>query len=422
MAIYNLDFLNKNQFRCFPFKAESSSRADDGRRVENSLIAACTITTTIDRLKVHVSQIYVENSNITITISAKQNNRYISLGYFYAENPQSFQSLTFYPFERFVGGQLVLGSSDTLHSMAGGYFFNAEALALEESNIYYYTPPAVRSLTQLKKELRGNVVFGTLTNLAKTKQGNVISLSVLQNTSLASLADFASKFNNCRTPLIFSVSGAKPQYDTGHSSHEGNMYLVGIKPVIFYGVMGNGALEVQTKTYDGGTLNLNTLCTARNKVLPPVDPVYLVDRNVGTSFEFIGKKNYHSKSFSPPQNFFGYPEPEFLSWPQFFKSFSKILINAELQQNYEIVTVPQDYSGGIRRIVYKNSGLSDYVTTISMDGAQINESALVSVPAGATVVKHVTSSAIFTGGTKFMTNIVSTTGNVGTLQIMLFYR
>jgi len=419
MAIYNLDFLNKNQFRCFPLKAQATLRASDTRYISNTLIVACTITTTQNRTNIHISQIHVAGSRISLTVSAEESGKYVSLGYFIGNIEKNFTTLQFTQFKRFVGGSLTVGSQELLTSMSGGYFFEPDGLPLEESNIFYYTPPQVTGINRKGHALRGRVEFGSLFNLIKTKSSNSIALGVKNNNDLASLADHTSEFNNCKTPLIHFVNDAVPFYNSANPLHQGNLYLVGVKPVVFYGVMGEGNLETQTELLSGAPLTMDTLCTARNKVLPPIDPIYLVE----SPKNFVGKENFYTKSFTPPQNFSGNAEPEFLSWPQFFKNFSKILVNPIPGQTYSIVSIADNSDYYIRRVIYINSGNVDLTVTLQKNGVDVAEIAQTLVPANTAIVKNLISTMAINAGIYFDTYIdpAGATGS-GNLQVSLFYR
>ena len=197
-------------------------------------------------------------------------------------------------------------------------------------------------------------------------EGN-IKISTTAGTQIASLADKSSQFRNCTTPSIYSINNAVPFKDSSNDYPilDGNIYMVGIKPIVFYGEFGEpgeessvgGTILAQTVDINNNPLTLDTLCTARNKVLPPINPVYLNNRpdNKTTTPTFIGKENYYTKSFVKPINFIKVVEPEFLSWPQFFKNFTDYVTGLAQGQQKTVLTVPQGKSGVIRRIVLRNS-------------------------------------------------------------------
>jgi len=422
MAILNLDFLNKNQFRSYPLKAAASRTALDGRQIRDNLLVACSITTLISRISLHINQIYVDGSYISITFGCLENDKYRSLGRCHGEVTADFTTFELEQFERFTGGCITLGSVEEVLNMSGGYYFEPEALPLEESTVFYYTPPEVTGVSRDEITLRGRVNFGRLVNLKKftNRVDNRISLGVSDNASLASLADFSSEFNNCRTPLINYVNGAKPLYNQNNTTHQGNLYLVGVQPIVFYGVMGDGSLEVATKLFNGDDLTMTTLCTARNSVLPPIEPVYLIDRNAENP-SFKGKENYYSKSFEPPENLMSHSEPEFLSWPQFFKNFFRQLYNLEIGSTYSLATIGVTI-GEMHRVILSNIGSSPLVVSLLKNDVVIEDFEMLELLPGSKTVKKLKSPIALAENLRFDLRVDSVEGSEGAIQTMLFYR
>ena len=339
MAINTLSFLNKNQFRSYPLKAGSVLTAIDGKSITNDLFVGLSISTTIDRRNLFVRQISANNGNIVVTIAGELENGYFeSLGSFSGKITEDFTSLTLTSYLPFTSGSLVIGSSDAISKLSGVYTFHKETLQLEESTVFYYTPPPVRSVMNNGNYLRGNVRFGVLNNLVKSRDGNNILFGVIDSQSVASLADLHSAFNNCRTPVIRYIDGAVPFYDNSgiYPDLQGNLFMVGVAPIVFYGEQGentvdannlpvyNGGISVGTVALSGSKLTLETLCTTRNSVLPPVNPNYINNypNNVTTTPTLIGKQSYYTKSRSVPSSFISATEPEFTWWPQFLSNIT----------------------------------------------------------------------------------------------------
>jgi hypothetical protein len=440
MAIYTLDFLNKNRFRRFPFKAETTLKAINGKTLNNDLIVGLSISTITDRQNIHISQVYVKDQYISIVLSATVNEKLISLGRFAGTILEDYSVLYLEQFERFINGTLIIGSVDDVLKMTGSYYFEAGATSIEESTIFCYTPPNVKSIVNNSIHLRGDVEFGTLTNLVKTRENQNIKLSTSSGTQIASLADKSSQFRNCPTPLIYSINNAIPFKDSSNDYPilDGNIYMIGIKPIVFYGEFGEpgeeetvgGTILAQTIDINNNPLTLDTLCTARNKVLPPINPVYLNNRpdNKTTTPTFIGKENYYTKSFMKPVNFIKVVEPEFLSWPQFFKNFTNYVTGLPQGGQKEIVTVPQGKSGTIKRIVLRNSP-----TQNNLDGSELNlifrKNSVTIEPLisfNVTGNQAITINGLevpFVGGDVFSVYLNQVTGGTSyILQTILFYR
>ena len=436
MAIYTLDFLNKNKYRRFPFRADTALTSENGRVLGNDLLVGASLSIAGTRENLHISQIWVKDQYIDIVLSCTQGNHLVSLGRFAGEIVEDYSVLYLEQFERFVNGTITFGSAEVVSRMSGGYFFRPEQTKLEDSTIFYYTPPGVKKLVRSSVELRGRVEFGNLINLVKTKENKTIKLSTSTGAQIASLVDRASQFRNCKTPLIYNINETVPFKDStaNYPVLDGNIYLVGIKPVIFYGEFGTpentgGTIQAQTIDINNNPLTLDTLCTARNKVLPPINPVYLVNRpdETATPKTFVGKENYYTKSFNVPINFIKVTEPEFLSWPQFFKNFTGFAINKAQGTQQDIVTVPTGITGSkLVRIVLRNSpnaggaGASLGVIMKKNDITLSSAEYVPLTPTQAVVLNGVNEQ--FAPGDRFSVYLDAVTGTGYTLQVILFYR
>ena len=454
MSINTLDFLNKNQFRKYPFKADSTLTADNGYSIKSGLVVALGITTalgvayTIDRPNIFLSQIFVKSGYVTFTISSLQSSGSIlCLGSFSGTPTSNFYNLPFTPYQKYVSGNLMVGDISILSEMDGTYSFSPDSSKLEESTIFYYIVPRVTSLTTRVSKLTGNIKFGTLTNVIKNISGNTIQLGTTSNLNIASLADKSAEFNNCDTPVIRYVDGAVPFYDNSNNwpQLQGNLWLIGVRPIVFNGETGTelinssptnvyaarGSITTQTLYISDNTpITLNSLCTSRNSVLPPTDPVYInnLPNQISTSPTFSGKENYYTKSLSVPSNFFTVTEPEFLSWPQFFTSFSRFILSPTVNTSYNVPSTNVGSTiGSVKKVVFKNSGPSTYTVSIKHNNLATSSGYnLVSVNPYQSVTVLGSSDIPFAGNDTFQVyfNSVTSGGStpVSSLQVILFYR
>lgn len=339
MAILALHPNNKNQYRKYPLKQGSDFQSTDGYLVPDDLIVNCTITSTYGRHRIYVKQLYYKNATARIVVASVLNDEI--LGVFTGAAISDFSTLALQPFVRFVAGTLTIGSLASLTAITRVLnFINPLAggkSELEESTIFCYTPPNVTSIRDKQNnELRGNVAFGTLTALTKNTDNynRTTEFAALYPDAVFNLSDKSSYIATCPNPIIRSINGVTP-YPAGVGSavNDGNVYIVGVKPVIFYGVAADsdpatagGVVQIIT---DGVTLD--SLCTQKHKLLPPVD---VTGFTLG-SLEF--KNKYYSKPALPaypegspnyplarPQrlasNFNSTTRPEYYYWPQFVKS------------------------------------------------------------------------------------------------------
>ena len=416
MAINTLNFLNKNQFRSYPLKSGSMLTAIDGKKITNELFVGLSISTTRDRKNLFIRQISANNSNIVVTVAAELDNGYYeSLGSFSGNVSSDFTTLQLTSYLPFTSGNLIIGSSDAVSKLSGVYTFHKETLQLEESTMFYYTHPPVTSLVNNGISLRGNVKFGVLNNLTKSREGNNILFGVIDAASVASLADLHSAFNNCSTPVIRYIDGAVPFYDTSgvYPALQGNLFMVGVAPIVFYGEQGentvdpnnlpiyNGSISVNTVSLSGTPLTLNSLCTSSNLLLPPISPNYIHNYpdDITNEPALIGKQSYYTKSRYIPENFISAVDPEFTWWPQFLSALTpKSAISATLgihnigniptlngAKNMIAVSLANSGSATITlTVLHNNSIMTDYKDIVLQphQSTTIMGSALVPVAVG----------------------------------------
>ena len=441
MVINTLNFLNKNQFRNYPIKAGSVLRAIDGKMITTELLVGCSVSTTADNLGLFIKQITADGNNISVVLGARLiNGDFKTLGIFEGDVLSNFTSLKLSPFVPFVSGNLIIGSVDGLRALNGVYTFHEEDLPLEESTIFYYTPPQVTSIVNDGIHLRGKVNFGVLNNLVKSREGNNIRFGVIDSASLASLVDLDSAFNNCRTPVIRYVDGAVPFYDISENYEElqGNLFMVGVSPIIFYGEQGentvdaqnlpvyNGGISTGTISLSGSPLTLDTLCTAKNAALPPINPNYFhnLPNQVDSNPSFIGKQNYYSKSAYVPVNFIGTTLPEFVWWPQFLSGISPVRpIATGSGVEATIGSAPDTANGkSVIAVTLINSGPASLNVTITKDDNPIaGYTNILITPNQSVTVRGQTATQIATGDL-FKVYFNSATGGNSFLQPYVLYR
>jgi hypothetical protein len=428
MAITTLEFLNKNQFRRYPLKAEATQTSVDGDTFSTELVVACSVSTTKERRDLHISQIVVSGSTITLALSASTTAGLVCLGRFHGELIGDNTTLLLESFVSYASGSITLGAADLLLAMRNSYMLPPSAAPLEESTVFYYTPPRVRALTNRGDTLQGRVEFGLLTNVQKTTVENTIQLGTQVTLNLNSLADKSSHFNNCPTPVIRYVEGAVPFYDDSgnYPALQGNLYLVGIAPVVFYGGAGAGSISTQTITIDGSALTLDNLCTARNSVLPPINPIYLANlpNEQSENKTFVGKENYYTKSYYTPVNFVDAVEPEFLSWPQFFSNYTKIVPAGVSGNSAEIIKISSSKEGlPIRRVVIRNSGDAGLQVSLKKNGVVCDGYSNIAVGSYQAVTLNGAAPIPTAKDDIFEVYFDSVTGSPTALvQVVLFYR
>jgi hypothetical protein len=332
MPITSLSFDNKNQYRRYPLKQSATCVADDGSALPNELVTNCSITTIYGKHRLYIKQIAYAAGRIDVTIASVFDD--IAVGVFSGAVSAGYAAITLAPFTRYVSGNITIDSKIALLTPPGILSFNKAATELEESVIFCYTPPGVRSILDSRgNELRGDVRFGTLTNLTKTTSDKTTRLTATNPASVFNLRDKSSILGNCPTPMIKNINSVFPQpMDVGSPDNDGNIYIAGVKPIIFYGLRGDSGVIPGAVGVSSGAVTLDSLCTKKHKLLPPID----VSGFTLPTPEFTDL--YYSKPALP-----AYPEgasasyplpsparlasnlnnttrPEYYYWPQFVKS------------------------------------------------------------------------------------------------------
>jgi hypothetical protein len=336
MAIISLHPNNKNQYRKYPFKQNSSLRSDSGYILPDDFIVNCSITSIYGRHRIYVQQVHYKNTTGQLRITIASALEELTLGVFTGIVSDSGVSyLRLEPFVRNIAGIMTVSNIEAVVNLNTALYFEKENSELEESTIFCYTPPSVTSVRDKKNtELRGTVNFGKLINLTKTtiKAERASKLKATYPETVYNLADKSTYLGNCRTPVIKNINGVLPSTPGGVSSvNDFNIYIVGIKPIIFYGIPGEqfNTTEPGKVGIDTGYLTLDNLCTAKHKLLPPVN---VCGFTLPTT-EF--KNKYYSKpsldaadpelcgdAINPARrasNFFETIRPEYYYWPQFVK-------------------------------------------------------------------------------------------------------
>lgn len=329
MSILALSPNNKNQYRKYPLKQSANFCSDDGYTVPDDLLVNCSITSTYGKHRIYIRQIFYKDGVLRITIASVIDN--IALGVFSGTVTTNFTALTLTPFIPYVSGSIAVGNVLSLQDISRVLNFTQEQAELEESTIFCYVHPRVTSIADKNdNKLRGRVAFGTLTNTSRTLDSKDVLLEATNPENIKNAADKSSLLGNCPTPVIKTINGIAPypapQGNLTTSENDGNVYIVGIEPVMFYGSQDQpGVVKVSTEG-----ITLDSLCTEKHKLLPPVDiSGFTLDQSPYKDL-YYSKPGFISDSTSPnypytiprrlASNFNNTTKPEFYFWPQFVKA------------------------------------------------------------------------------------------------------
>jgi hypothetical protein len=336
MAILELPFNNKNQYRKYPLKQDNSFTSTDGYVVPDYFLVNCSITSVYGKHRVYVRQIFFKAPLAIITIACVATDEV--LGAFTGNVTADFTTLNLTPYTKFVSGNLTVGILSSLQAISRVLEFKKGATEFEESLVFCYTPPAVTSIQDKKaNKLSGFVNFGVLTNIAKTTsaQTGTTSLQSTSPQSVFNLGDKSSMLGTCGGTVVKTINGVKP-FPIGDGSdpiNDGNIYIVGVKPLVFYSnPTQSGSPEDGVVNIHSGSVTLGGLCAAKHKMLPPVDVTGFT--TVGHIDEYYSKPAMPAYSADPgnidynhnyllprparrASNFTETSRPEYYFWPQF---------------------------------------------------------------------------------------------------------
>lgn len=329
MSVVALSYSNKNQYRSYPLKQESSFCSLDGITLPQDFIVDCSITTTYGRHKIYIKQISRHENILDVAIADTLND--VVLGVFSGEVLENFTTLNLVPLEKYVSGQMTIGSVNSMIEIDKILNFSSGATELEESTIFCYLVPAVHSISdQFKNKLTGHVAFGNLVNLTKTTDNSTSTtkLTASYPETVVNKADKSSRLGNCQNPVIKNINGITPlPVGEGDGTNDGNIYLVGIKPVVFYGASDDaeGSLAVSTPG-----VTLDSLCASRHKLLPPTDIQLFTMPDMDFDDLYYNKPALAERPYGvgavnfriPPRtagNFNSVNIPEYYFWPQFVR-------------------------------------------------------------------------------------------------------
>jgi len=378
-----LDFLNKNVYRNYPFQGSCSLTAQNGKVLADNTIIDASITTTSSYPRVVAQQVYVRSGYVAISFGDFTSGTHLGVAQGSIVSDYTTLAIVAATGVAF-GGSVTVGFLENLAQAVGTYVFNPTDAEFEGSVISVVPAPGVRSLTVNDVTTDGVVTLGKLTNVTGTLQGNAILLSTVNTTGIASVNDLDSSFRNCPTPVITSINGAIP-YSNPSSALDGNIFLLGVAPVVFNASIPTGSIVTSTTG-----LTMSSLCTATGAVLPPLAPTYLVSRPAEIP-AFDGSERYFTKSQTPVLNMFSATEAEFMSWPQFTPTVSATYASVgsgtkntlippfTYSNNQQIVKILVTATGGT--INYSFGVTKDYVDDIYLTGISVSTVPVLSVVA-----------------------------------------
>jgi hypothetical protein len=262
MASITLDFLNKNMYRKYPIRATSSHVFTDSVELPQSLITSAQITTTYNHKNIYIYKIYAKNGYVSVLIRDYDDDTVLGSFSGYVTGNQS--ALTLAPSVKNLSGAITIGDITAIAAVNGAHYLTPDDGRLEDSSIFCFTPPAVRSILNKTKIATGNITLKG-GNLNLTSISHTVNISVVNRSIIMSKNDFGGSLNNCLTPVIAYINSVQP-------NSLGNIDVFGIDPVKIS--VSSGHIVISTPDLD-----LNTVCPEKKKLAPPfsTDESYYTD-------------------------------------------------------------------------------------------------------------------------------------------------
>lgn len=248
----HLSFLNSNWYRRYPFRKSATTIDANGSVLPTDLIVGCRVTTDFAHKDVYISKVFTSNGQISIEFSG---NSHV-LGTAQGTITNSNQAIPIIPVINNFAGYVIVGNLDTTQNIAN-YTFTSSTGLLEASTITIFTPPAITSLIHNGQKMTGKAVF-QVTGLVLGVDGQVIGLTVLAPSDVASRVDQTSALLTCSNPIISGINSVTPSPNGSGN----NIDIYGISPVTISIV--DGVIQV-------GTIGLTLADVCQPVNIPPLD-------------------------------------------------------------------------------------------------------------------------------------------------------
>lgn len=258
----SLDFLNKNMYRKFPFRMECDLMLDNGATLPQSIITSMQVTVPYGKHKIFAYKISYSANHVSLVISDYATNQH--LGVFTAKLTKDFQVVKLTPFLPTTAGSLTIGRREDLQETAGTYLFcdhnmvpSKDAAIIEDSLIFCFTPPAVKSIQHEKKVATGFcTTLSTLPLLQSYPNIDETLLTISNVNSILPQGQIKGSYDNCPTPIIKKLNTVSPD-------ENGNIDIYTINPL---------DISITAGVIDFTSIvELVDVCPEKNKISPPVN-------------------------------------------------------------------------------------------------------------------------------------------------------
>lgn len=260
MSFANLDFLNKNSFRKYPFRGDTHGLDQNLEPLDLATIVDCKITI-LDHAgtnpRIYMSKLLVKESKVFLEFKNNNDNKIV--GYVSATIVQDYQVTNIQSVSGRVAGTVVFGLAEKLRNQQGVHTYNVEATRLEDRTIIILPAPNIKYINVVdglgnKHKINGHMTLTGDNVIVTTTNTNDIELRVEDPYFLSNSGSLTS--NTCGLPVILKLNSVYPD-------NTGNIDIYGIEPVQV-AVTAEG-IQITTPN-----VTVDNICPQRN-VLYPAD-------------------------------------------------------------------------------------------------------------------------------------------------------
>ncbi len=120
----NLDFLNKNMYRKYPLRENSTLTYTDGSQMPQELITSMQITSVYGVHTIYITKVFTSEDFISVTIYSAADNT--ALGTFTGPVNKDFDVVPLTPFVSRISGHMTVGKTTDLIKNPGVHFLRNE--------------------------------------------------------------------------------------------------------------------------------------------------------------------------------------------------------------------------------------------------------------------------------------------------------
>ena len=199
----NLDFIQSNWLRQYPFRANQGILDINGNSLPTSILVGLRISCTSADLELYINKIVINNGQIGISFAGLVGN----IGYANAVISEDNQYIPIIKYSGGVIGSVLVGDCTALAIKQIYIFDNTNGL-IEPSTVIVIPTPTVTSIDIKGIKYTGNVNIASKT--VNITNSGVISLFVKNPTNIKSRGDKQAKHLTCNNNIISGINTVIP--------------------------------------------------------------------------------------------------------------------------------------------------------------------------------------------------------------------